>query len=301
MSQPVCPVCQEKSNDWLSCKRCTDRLMAQIAEIPSLVADLRITHTRQSKFGSGGVRSGESPVPFDDRARALIREAGNTVTTWMRVLDAGDLTYEVEVCSCKPYRACRPVIRVESHAGNTIAGWCDWLGQRRQRIRGMDGIEQLASEVDSWVRRVRRVIDRPTDLTFVGTCPVCQGWLYAKADQEEIICQACKRAGIVELTSYSVEASREGMREQMEDQLVTVAQCAILLASFGLGVKADTVHNWARPERGGRLVKRGEDREGRALYRVGDVADLVRDTAARKAQVKDKPKGGTRRGHAVVA
>lgn len=266
--KPVCPVCTRESRDWLLCTGCTDRLVAYLQEIPSLVRDLRVTYTRQQQFGiqqervsGGGLNATVSGVPFDDRAQRVSQAIINTIGTWVRALDAGD-THE---------------------AGRTISGWCRWLMGRQERIRGAEGVEQMFSEVEAQVRQARRVMDKPGSEEIVGSCPVCKVLLYARKGETHVTCKACKRAGIEELEAYSVNASRENLLNEAEGQLATVAQVAIILASFGLPVRADTVQNWARADRGGRLIKRGEDREGRALYRVGDVADLVRDTAARKA------------------
>lgn len=288
--KPACPVCARESRDWLLCNDCTKRLVGYLEEIPGLVRDLRITYTRQQQFGiqqervsGGGLSASIAGVPFDSRADAVKHAITNTIGTWMRALDAGDLFRRTVVCTCQPYKACQPTVRIDLIPGPRISGWCAWLIERKERIRGAEGVEQMFTEIEGHVRHARRVMDKPGSEEIVGSCPVCKVLLYARKGETHVTCKACKRAGIDELESFSVEASRAHLLSEAEDRLATVAQVAIILASFGLPVRAHTVQDWAKTSRGGRLIRRGADMEGRALYRVGDVADLVRDQAARKS------------------
>ncbi|MDV3166650.1 MAG: hypothetical protein Q8807_03255 ['Waltheria sp.' little leaf phytoplasma] len=63
-----------------------------------------------------------------------------------------------------------------------------------------------------------------------------------------------------------------------------MAECARVLAAFGLEVQAQTIKDWRRPNRHGvvKLEERGKNQEGHSLYRIGDVMDLARERAEQK-------------------
>lgn len=294
--KPCCPACGSKSSDWLLCGYCTDSLLEDLAELPGLFRDLRITHTRQSQFG-GSSSSGDSPVPFDRRAEPKMQAIRNTLGTWLRTLDAGDLySRSAPICTCRPYRACQPHVIVTFTPGVSVRSWCAWMAARIQRIRGHEAVEQMTADIHDCVTAARKVIDSPPDLILCGSCPVCAHPMYAKVGEVETFCRQCKRANLaaaepveIKAPTYDIKTSREGMLSLVEHQWVTIAECSSLLASFGLPVRADTISNWARADRGAVLSRRGTNTAGVALYRVGDVADLIRDAAARKAEHPTRP------------
>lgn len=257
---PACPSCGRRSRDGLLCQHCADRLRQDLAELPDLVRDLTVAFTRRSRFGTGG-RGAETPVPFDDRPRAAADAIRNTLSTWIRVLDVGDV----------------------GDVGRSTTSWCAWLSARMERIRGHEAADQIVRDVSRCVRSARAAIDRPPDQLFVGACPTCGTAMYASPRETEVVCRSCRRAGVEELVRFDVAANRQRLRQMVEHQWGTVAQCALLLGTFGLDVQEDTIQNWARADRGGQLRRRGTDSAGHALYRVGDVADLAHRAVMRAA------------------
>lgn len=114
-------------------------------------------------------------------------------------------------------------------------------------------------------RLVETVIDRPADRTYAGPCSACSADLYAAAGSLAVVCEPC---GL----EYDIEPRREYLLGVVEDQLATATELARALTSLGRPVDSALVRKWA--ERG-RIVAHGRNRRGHAVYRVGDVLDLV--------------------------
>lgn len=262
---PKCPACSADSRDWSLCKSCTNTLLVDLRELPDLMRDLldkRIGRTRMPAAANIVGNPDEAPVPFSDHATRTANAIVSTVGSWVRVL-AHD---EQDLDELRP----------------TMAGWCAWLVDRVDRIRFHEAAGQIADELGGCCSRARRAVDLPPELMLVQRCATCGHGIFATKDEKAVVCQHCRRAGVKPLPEIDVEKARGQLDGMVEHQWATVSKCALVLAAYGLPVREDTIKNWARPERGGRLQVRGLDSAGRRLYRVGDVADLVR-AATRRA------------------
>jgi hypothetical protein len=87
-------------------------------------------------------------------------------------------------------------------------------------------------------------------------------------------------------TVYDVAERREWLLHSAEDVLATAPVISRALTRMGSEVMPDRIRQWASVSGGGRrLVRRGRDRSGVPLYRLGDVMDLLAAEARRQAEL----------------
>lgn len=271
--RPACPRCGAEG-DWLPCNRCVGKVLADLRLVPGYAHELQVTITGQGVMGAGG-KSNERPMPYREKAVKAATYVHNQLTTWVRELSMGD----------------------DVGLANNARALSRWLADRIERIRGHAAFDEIADEIAYCCQIMRQLIDRPVDMIFCGKCEVCGGENYAQKGKAQATCRRCKSVGVE--TVYEPAARREWLLSQVEEQQATVAMCATLLATFGLEVKASTIQNWAAPtyrEVAGerkvahppKLWKVGENTQGHALYRVGDIADLIHESIRRKSERKRK-------------
>ncbi len=274
-ARPMCPLCKSQGKTWALCRVCTDKLRENLRELPDLMRDLQDKRIGRTVMPAPANMVGnplESPVPFSDHGRRTVDAIVNTVGTWIRSLahdDPDDL----------------------ADPGPTMPYWCRWLTERINRIRFHEAAADIAADIDDCCDRARTAVDLPPELVLVQKCETCGHGVFAGKDDKTAVCLHCKRAGVQPLPEIDVAKARARLDGMLEHQWATRAQCALVLAAYGMPVKEDTISAWARPERG-RLSVRGYDSAGRPLYRVGDVADLVRGAieAATRRATSDDPK-----------
>lgn len=143
----------------------------------------------------------------------------------------------------------------------------DHLDQVRQHPSGPEAIEELRAAI----RQARATIDRPADRWYAGRCgdgPVngdgfCGTDLYAKPDAAVVTCPDCG-------AQYDVAERRAWLREAVEDVLATAVEIAGWLRTFGHHITDSAIRSYAHR---GRLATHQVN--GRPLYRVGDVMDIL--------------------------
>lgn len=242
----TCPSCNRPEHDGLLCTACTRALRLDLEHLPENWSILQEVITRQTKRGDG---SGESALPFNPAASAVGWEVNNTITTWVRELDAGDTP------------GLRPTIR-------SMVGWL--LG-RMQRIRGHKAAGELVDELRYACRSVRIAIDLPPELRLVGDCPLCGSTLMAPLAAQEVTCRRCAVLGVESV--HPVPEMRQRLAERVEDELVSRALALQVVAKvWGIEVNQGTFRVWIHR---GRLTAADVSISGVPLYRVGDVLDLA--------------------------
>lgn len=251
------------------CGKCVGRLTSNLQRIPGLWHDLQDTITGQTKMTAGG-KSNERAMPYREKPSKASTYVKNQLATWVIELDMGDT----------------------EGLGDNVRALALWLKDRVQRIRAHAAAEEACDEFAYCVQIMTRYVDRPADLDFCGTCEVCGKDRYSRHGAVEGVCRGCKAAGIE--TIYDPVGSRGALLARARDEHQTVAKCAMVLASFGLPVKAKTIQNWAAPRyridsdgvrhatHPPRIWATGTDDSGANLYRIGDVEDLIREALEAK-------------------
>lgn len=245
-----CPSCGAETVDNLLCGRCASKLRRDLESIARLWPDLEVTLSRQSRTGSGGRRTDDSPLPVDAQALKVHSYVANQLQTWVRLLDMGDLGELSEPQS-----------------------WALWLSARTERCRTHGASEEIAAEFSYCKSLIWRTIDLAPELLYCGSCPTCGGMLYAKPGARTVVCRLCQRAG-VDVPAVDVEERRGEMRAQAEDSWVTLDELLTAVPRiFDVEVRRNTISVWVHRER---LFPRD------GLYRVGDVLDLIYGVSSRR-------------------
>jgi len=258
------------------CPSCSKAMEITLANISAYWADLDTVKGRQTRYGgSGGGRGGEKPLPVDLRFLGAYEDGTrlqdackNTIGTWTRlVLEersvlAGPTHDACLHVTCSSYRRSRPPRDDVVSCCRYLLGHADW-------IRTKDWAPEILDELDNLEAQLRRMVDRPADKLFAGYCTECNEALHAKIGAPQVTCKGCER-------TFSVEATRDAMWVEAQDQLGTAAEISRAISWLGqVPLTADRIYKWVErnrlPQRG-HITYRGREVP---IYRIGDVAALV--------------------------
>jgi len=258
------------------CHHCTVRLRRTLEDLPSLMADLEITLARQLRIGYTDAdtawpqTTAATPLPFDLRAS----EAG-----WVaRMTILANVDW---VAGIRGHTVPQSWLAIATYLTDAV----DWIA------RHPDG-PQVVDEILAATRQARAAIDRPADRVYVGRCGAlietpehlaatdCAEELYARADRTDVTCPRCG-------TTWDVHQRQAAMLEQLRDHVLPAVDIARAVAGLGRDITPELIRQWKRR----RLLAPAHDEQGRPrattdgrpLYRVGDVLDLVAQRAVSAA------------------
>jgi len=254
MSAPRCPCGAPTGSGGFLCSDCTGKLQTRLELVPDLLEELATTQARQGRADPGGKRTDVSPMPHLVAAEAAVtlrRLVGRSATALAAAL-AGEAA--------------------DSGPGRAPAAW---LARHVGAVRHRDWAPALAVDLKAASDQGWRVIDRPEELWYAGPCggSIRQpdgflecGWkLWARLDEPMIKCRNCH-------TTWDVLARRKWLSEAGRAHLESagvIASAVTIMRRRRL--PASTIRSWAHR---GHLAAMGTY-DGRTLYRVGDVLDLL--------------------------
>ena len=231
--------------------------------VPSLLGELQTTVTRDTVMPASAIGGGTCDhagdcgcgvsLPWDDHASRVAAGLNNALTTWARVL------WEEVPGLAEPI---------------TTAGWLAFnLEHLRHRPWAHEAFTDLTRRTeDGW-----RAVDRPEDRLYAGPCGAttqgelgpqrCARRLWAGLEQSAIRCPACGTTHIVADRQALMLSAASGM------DLTAPEIASALTLMLRRRVSASSIRSWAHR---GQLEARARDVADRALYRVGDVLELVR-------------------------
>lgn len=210
----------------------------------SLLAELNVTATRRARMTrpDDTPRATERPLPFNERAAAALADDRQWLTIAATALG-------VAADPRTPARTAASIAaRLPQHAGRPVA-------------------IMIATEAKRRAARALALIDRPAATWFAGHCE-CGHDLYAREGAAAVQCEQCGR-------QHDVEARRAYLLSLVEDQLATVAEICRAVHLLDQPVTRSQLTNWSSR---GQLLKRGHNRNGHAVYRIGDVLNLLATT-----------------------
>lgn len=254
----ACPRCRAEQVDGLLCKACAGQLWLALLDLPQWLHELDLTLARQDRTGTSGKATGV-PMPIRDQALRVRDYVRNQLATWVRELDLGD---------------------AHGLADNPRAR-CGWLAARIERIRIHPAADECADEVLYCRQIIEHAVDARPERDLAGYCPVCAHAMYAPRDADTVTCRDCKRAGIdasyeTAVTRGALAQRRLELRGKRRDMLVTRATALAAVAHMGRPVQPATFRKWVQRGREGEpggILQLGVDRDGKPLYRLGDVMD----------------------------
>ena len=114
------------------------------------------------------------------------------------------------------------------------------------------------------------IIDPPDRATPIGQCLQCGLTITATRDAETVTCPTCGR-------EQTASAVRLDLLERSirSGKAFTAGECARLLRGAGYSVSGSTIRSWKHR---GLLQSDGKDERNQPVYRLRDVAALLRDT-----------------------
>lgn len=190
-----------------------------------------------------------------------------------------------------------------------------WLARHLRDLVALDDAAQAVDEITHVVGRTRHVIDRAPARWYVGGCDRCGTAMYGRPGVAEILCpnRSCAEIlepascsvhvepgewcdsrchiteAVVARTRYDVAARREWMLAAAEDYLATAPEAITavkLLAEVDLNV--NTLRQAARwredRNRPPEIAVDLTHPDRRPRYRIGDVLELARRIALRRAE-----------------
>lgn len=271
-----CGGCGALVSQWL-CTSCVTELREGIARIAlpgkynraNLLDELDTVISRQARMSSKGRRGkgAEQPMIVDLRAAHEHEQLVHIV------------------------RRAFVLVGLVSYA-RTAHGTYRWpAGARAQALIAAQNVERivmhpecvgLLTDMRTRIAEATRVIDRPPDQWYIGQCTaqldngVCTRDLYAREGASSVRCPGCR-------TEHDVSQRRAVLLEAVENVLATATEIARAVHLLPTPVTRATIYSYAHR---GRLVQKGTSTRGEPLYRVGDVLDLVRQQAQRRATSK---------------
>jgi hypothetical protein len=285
VTAPKCTRCARPVADSAYvCRGCAEHLARRLGDITALADDLTLTRTRQAKLGGTGPgvvrRNQDRPLPWNERASRAEHELRTELVAWVRIVieERGGRLPKDTLADMSGY----------------LLGAVEWLRHYPAGAAAVNGIGHA-------VAQVRVVIDRAPDRWYAGQCsaptltvdllacdhdchpgPACEQCqpTHDDATATGIGCPEhvyfepgattarCRTCG----TEHDVEQRRKILRARAEDILATTTELVTAVSSIDRPVPTSTIRSWVHRKR---LEKRGETLDGRPLYRVGDVLDLI--------------------------
>lgn len=265
----TCDRCHQPVHDNAHlCRGCGDKLAKLIGDIPALVTDLIVTYTRQSRSERLVGRSATSPLFWSEPARRALDHLHATLVAWVRLIVAER--------------------GLEHWPVNVPSAMSGWLLHHIDWIRHHPAATQAFDEIRAAVRDLERVMDTHNERWYAGPCRAeytthpdtddvdacCLVDLYAKPNAPTVECRNCH-------TIHDVPSRREWLLNAAEDQLAHAELIGRALASMGEAVTPAMVRGYALRKR---IIGHGLDRQGRELFRVGDVIEVVRQIEVERSR-----------------
>ena len=277
-----CPCGRPLSGDSI-CSNCAQTLQIALGNISSYWRDLDTVKARQTRYGDAGGRTGaEKALPVDLRfldwdgdGTRLVEAVRLTVVTWTRVVLEERPILEGPTHPACLHVSCSRTNRSRPPADN-IPACCVYLLGHADWVRTQHWAPEILDEMADAEAQLRRMVDRPADKLFVGYCTECDLSLHAKIGAPQAKCTGCEK-------TFSVEASRDAMWVEAQDQLGTAAEISRAISWLGqTPITADRIYKWVErkrlPQRG-HVTYRGREVP---IYRIGDVAALVQASENQK-------------------
>lgn len=235
----------------------TQQLEKSLEFAASVASSLDDVIARQARGADlVGGRSAETPLPFNVAASEARWSIGNTLGTWCRLI-ADDRGHELPT--------------------DDIGAMAKWLADQLKWLRHQPFAEDAYDEIQysCWLLTV--TVDRRPDLVYLGTCGAdidsipCDADLRAAKGSSWVTCPACRsRHDVADRTTWLLRI--------IHDRLMTATEIAVIVTAWGRPLSDSTVRSWAHRRQ---LWRKGEDRCGDAVYRLGDALALAEKRSAR--------------------
>lgn len=252
---------------------------------PGLLDDLddtvfKLDNIRPRSSGGGSGKGHEAPMLIRLDASALKSDARNTISTWVRDFEETNPHLSGPVLSSRypdvvglagAYLVeVYPTSRAMPY--DTHAEAAGWMARFPGLLAQHPAADQMLDEFRDLCDRIRRMIDVAPDRTYLGPCGSmtdgveCPDDIYGLPNRATARCRTCG-------AEVDVDDRRGYLLKAVEDEVRTVLELSRALPKLiGREVSVDTLKGRIRR---GSLGPRRKNARGHALYRVGDVIDLL--------------------------
>lgn len=285
-----CACGQPTAGAWL-CPRCEKTLRVSLGKVADHYADMETVRARQTRYGvpGKGAPGKTMPLPVDlrfvapsdaterdewqipgreGRGTAAMSAARNTITTWVRTTLDEFPPLAGPTCTDCLHLTCHEIKR-RTHPRDNIGSCCDYLERMLHTISARHWAPQMLAELLTIESELRRIVDRPPELKFLGVCPECQESVYAV---EHAVTGTCRGCG----AEYDTEASRLALTDALDDQLLTAAEIASMSTYLGLDAPRERIRmRVAQWHKRGRIAAAGHDERGHPRFAYRDVRPLL--------------------------
>ncbi|WP_306357434.1 MULTISPECIES: hypothetical protein [unclassified Nocardia] len=163
-----------------------------------------------------------------------------------------------------------------------------WMACHPHELRAHEAAGDMLADITGATTAVRRVVDLPPDLRYLGPCPgilrdgsTCAAELLAERTVDWVRCRRCR-------TQHDVRTLERAAASAADEYLYTLGEVLRILAAVGEPVPRTTLYRWRRE---GKIEPRGwlhADRYGvritdhprgerdQPVFRLGDVRALAR-------------------------
>lgn len=252
------------------CEDCLNDLSRDLNECPGLDEELEITITRQrgAALGGGSANSGETALPWHDKASEAQRELHNALASWVRVCIEEGVRHQAAH---------------DNAPSDRIMGMSRWLLWRVDGLAFHEAGYEAVREISRATERVRNIVFfKPAPRMYLGACDQideegpCPGDVYARQGQDEGYCELCGQ-------EYPVDQRRADMENQLDDKLFTAAEIAHLATYLGLDADRERVRKLVNQwHKRGQISERGHDGDS-PRFRYGSVRVKLASLATRES------------------
>jgi hypothetical protein len=323
VTQTTCQRCDTPTDATL-CHPCTRRLTAVLDDLPQWLAELGTTAARQgntsSPDGGKATKQFEQPIPLHAPAVELLDQAGRGITEWATTIaHARGLTpppmrrpavtrtdTRVRILRNRPVRVESHLVELRRAATTPLSDVLAWLTAHADDLRHVEEAAAILTAATALRDACRRMVDN-LGRRWAGPCT-------AKVQPREIEVTIDDQLAVTVELGAKIGEPREcgaDLRTRPGAKIITCPDCgatydpidraqwiiakardaqagpeflAEALTDAGWPLKPATIRQWASR---GKLFSYRDDPRGRAMYRVGDVLDLVK-TARTKAGLAER-------------
>lgn len=240
--------CEHQPPDRYVCRDCLTRYTALLHKAPMLMVELEVALTKQARMGDGGGGAGLPYAPISSEQAWATRQ---TLLTW--------------------------VDEITSIRGHTIPDTWTGIATYLREATGWLAMHPagwwIVDEITDALTAAERVIDRPPDRVFVGSCDAlvdidgtattCGATVYGRPGAPAAVCRRCG-------TAHDVKTRRDRMLDSIMDKHLTATDLSRAVNGI-LGtdtIAVTTIWKWASL---GHITPTGTGERGRPTYLVRDV------------------------------
>jgi hypothetical protein len=290
MSTNQCVQCGRAMADQATiCRQDALSLSETLLKAAGHAEDVWTVIARQARYGGGSRGGSSAPLPADLTASAKLAPIVTAIAGWARTVteETGRRPRWSQAIGplCPPtghrcaHDSCEAIRRQQPPT--ILAVELAWLAQNVNWLRKHPAAKEAFGDLLAACYQLERLVDRPPDKELVGMCD-CGKTLYAVEGRTFVTCPqpTCK-------LTWHVERSRDILRRNLGDKLVTLAEAARLAAYLDPDRTQDGIRKLLASRVGsGQLVAHGQV-EGEPTYVFGEAVAVLAGIPKRRRETAE--------------